>query len=200
MDKKIETLLFITSNAHKKLEIGKKLEGLFSITDLTSINVTEDIPEPYATLKENAIAKANYVHDKFKINCFAEDSGLIIEALNGEPGVRSARYAGEEKNDDANIAKVLLNLENNTNRKAYFCTVIALIIHQKLYTFEGRIEGVITTKKIGNSGFGYDPIFIPNGYNETFAEMNLEQKNTISHRAKAVEQMIAFLKNYNQNY
>ncbi len=187
-------LLFITSNKHKLMEIESKIGSSFRLKNLNDINFHEEIPEPFETISENAIAKVKFIFDKFKINCFAEDSGLVIEALNGEPGVYSARYAGEEKNDAANIEKVLQKLEHKTNRKAYFITVIALYLHNQLHIFEGRVYGSITHKTQGSGGFGYDPIFIADGFENTFAEIGLEIKNKISHRAKAVEQMVAFLK------
>ena len=194
MDSKINSLLFITSNNNKIVEIQTKVGTQFALNSLADIGFSDEIPEPYETIKENAVAKAKFIHDRFHINCFAEDSGLVVEALNGEPGVYSARYAGEEKNDAANIQKVLQKLNDNQNRKAYFITVIALILNNQLHTFEGRVYGNITAEPIGNSGFGYDPIFQPNGYTETFAQLGLPVKNKISHRAKATELMIEFLK------
>jgi XTP/dITP diphosphohydrolase len=174
-------------------EIQLKISNNIQLQDLSSINFNDDIPEPFETLHENALAKAKFIHSRYSINCFAEDSGFFVEALNGEPGVYSARYAGEQKNDDANIEKVLSKLKNETNRKAYFCTVIALIINDKEHLFEGKINGIVTENKIGESGFGYDPIFIPNGNNLTFAQIDMAEKNRISHRAIAVEKMIEFL-------
>ena len=193
MEKKLNELLFITGNQNKVKEIKSKIGNAFELKGLSDINFTDEIPEPYETIVENAIAKATFIHDRFQINCFAEDSGLVVEALNGEPGVYSARYAGKQKNDNDNIAKVLQKLNGVENRKAYFCTVIALIIDKSLHTFEGRIYGNITFEKKGSSGFGYDPIFIADGYEKTFAEIDLAEKNKISHRAKAVEKMVAFL-------
>jgi XTP/dITP diphosphohydrolase len=194
MDSKINSLLFITSNKNKIIEVQSKVGNDFVMKGLTDIGFSDEIPEPFETIPENAVAKAKFIHDKFRINCFAEDSGLVVETLNGEPGVYSARYAGEQKNDVDNINKVLKNLESNENRKAYFITVIALIFGNQLHIFEGRVYGNITLQPIGNSGFGYDPIFQPDDYSQTFAELGLDIKNKISHRAKAVEQMIAFLK------
>ncbi|MEN9522423.1 MAG: hypothetical protein RL065_800 [Bacteroidota bacterium] len=193
MDKKITSILFITSNKNKLKEIKIKLSDAIEIQDLSSINFTEEIAEPFETLHENAKAKAQYIHSRYNLNCFAEDSGFFVEALNGEPGVYSARYAGEEKNDAANIQKVLKNLNGIQNRKAYFCTIIALILDNKEYLFEGKIQGVVTEKIIGENGFGYDPIFIPNGYDKTFAQIDITEKNRISHRAIAVDKMVNFL-------
>lgn len=193
MDKKITSILFITSNKNKLKEIKLKLTDAIEINDLSSINFTDEIAEPFETLHENALAKAQYIHSRYKINCFAEDSGFFVEASNGEPGVYSARYAGEEKNDAANIQKVLKNMEGIQNRNAYFCTVIALILDDKEYLFEGKIHGKITDKIIGENGFGYDPIFIPNGYDKTFAQIDITEKNRISHRAIAVDKMVNFL-------
>jgi XTP/dITP diphosphohydrolase len=190
-------LLFITSNKNKLREIQLKISNEIHLQDLSSINFVEEIPEPFETLHENALAKAKFIHDRFAINCFAEDSGFFVEALNGEPGVYSARYAGEQKNDADNIEKVLSKLKNITNRNAFFCTVIALIINDKEFLFEGKIHGVVTENKIGESGFGYDPIFIPNGNNLTFAQIDIAEKNRISHRAIAVEKMVEFLQKNN---
>ncbi|MEY4876386.1 MAG: hypothetical protein RL708_1535 [Bacteroidota bacterium] len=194
MDKKITSILFITSNKNKLKEIKLKLTDAIEIKDLSSINFTDEIPEPFETLHQNAVAKAQYIHQRFSLNCFAEDSGFFVEALHGEPGVYSARYAGEEKNDAANINKVLKNMEGVENRNAYFCTVIALILDDKEYLFEGKIHGAVTHSIIGDNGFGYDPIFIPNGYQQTFAQIDITEKNRISHRAIAVDKMVDFLK------
>ena len=193
MDKKITSILFITSNKNKLKEIKLKLTDAIEINDLSSINFTDDIAEPFETLHQNALAKAQYIHSRYQINCFAEDSGFFVEALNGEPGVYSARYAGEEKNDVANIQKVLKNMQGIQNRNAYFCTVIALILNDKEYLFEGKIHGKVTQEIIGENGFGYDPIFIPNGYDKTFAQIDITEKNRISHRAIAVDKMVNFL-------
>jgi XTP/dITP diphosphohydrolase len=194
MDSKINELVFVTSNKNKIIEIQHKIGNQFSLKNLSDIGFHEDISEPFDTIQENAICKAKYIHDRFHIHCFAEDSGLVIEALNGEPGVLSARYAGEQKNDADNIELVLKKMKNIENRHAYFITVIALILNNQLFTFEGKVFGNITHEIIGSGGFGYDPIFQPNGYNHTFAELGIEVKNKISHRAKAVEQLIQFLK------
>lgn len=186
-------LIFATQNPNKAIEINAKLGSTFSITDLKQLNITEDIPETENTLEGNALLKARYVFNKTKRNCFADDTGLEVESLNGEPGVLSARYAGLQKNSTDNMELLLKNLEAKANRKAQFRTVIALIIDGKEHLFEGIAKGEIIKHQQGNEGFGYDPIFVPNGYNTTFAEMSLEEKNTLSHRAKAFEKMKDFL-------
>lgn len=189
-------LVFATHNTNKLKEIQTLLKNSqFNIKGLQQIGCTEDIPETGNTLEENALIKARYVYKKYNINCFSDDTGLEIDALNGEPGVYSARYAGDNCNADENINKVLQKLDGVSNRTARFKTVIALIINGKEYSFEGKVEGEITIARQGEKGFGYDPIFKPIGYLITFAEMSLEEKNKISHRAKATEKFIAFLKN-----
>ena len=186
------TIIFATNNLHKIAEVVKVLPPSISILTLKDINCLEELPETHPTITENAIEKAMYVANKYKVNCFADDSGLCIEALNGEPGVNSAMYAGTRNSED-NIVKVLNKLADVTNRNAYFTTVIALVINSVCHVFEGKIHGKITTDCKGNNGFGYDPIFIPNGYNKTFAEMSNEEKNNISHRAIASKKMAEFL-------
>lgn len=186
-------LIFATHNKNKAFEVKNLLNNQYDILTLSEINCSKEIPETGFTLEENALIKARYIYSTFSKNCFADDSGLEIESLNNEPGVYSARYAGEEKNDDANIKKALDKLVNSTNRNAQFRTVIALIINGKEHLFEGIIKGKITLEKKGSSGFGYDPIFIPDGFTKTFAEMNIEEKNTISHRAIAIKKLTAFL-------
>jgi len=160
---------------------------------LNDIGCTEDIKETGTTFEENAAIKSKYVYNKYHLNCFGDDSGLVIDALNGEPGVYSARYAGEHGNHVANIKKVLTKLDGVENRKARFVTVISLIWEGKESIFEGVVEGTIRHETAGNGGFGYDPIFQPDGYNITFAEMSMDEKNKISHRARAMEKLIAFL-------
>lgn len=188
-------LVFATNNKNKAIEIQQLIGDKFEILSLQDINCEEEIPEEQETIEGNAQQKAHYVFEKFQINVFADDTGLEIEFLNGEPGVYSARYAGEERNPDKNMDKVLNLLANQTNRNAQFKTVICLIINQEEFLFEGIVKGKIIHDKRGNLGFGYDPIFIPNGYDRTFAEMTLEEKSHISHRAIAVNKMIEFLKN-----
>ena len=162
---------------------------------MESIGCFEEIPETSETIEGNAILKANYVTQNYGFDCFADDTGLEVEALNGEPGVYSARYAGEHRNADDNMNKLLNKLSDKTNRTAHFKTVIALNLKGKQYLFEGIASGEIITKKIGLRGFGYDPIFKPNGYENTFAELSLEIKNEISHRGKATKTLIEFLQN-----
>jgi len=188
-------LIFATHNNNKAIEIQELIGDKFAILSLQDINCFEDIPEEQNTILGNAQQKAQYVFEKYQQNVFADDTGLEIEALNGAPGVYSARFAGEEKNPEKNMAKVLQMLDNETNRNAQFKTVICLILNKKEYFFEGIVQGTIIEEKRGNLGFGYDPIFVPNGYNKTFAEMTLAEKSEISHRAIAVNKMIEFLKN-----
>jgi XTP/dITP diphosphohydrolase len=188
-------IVFATNNKNKIIEVQQLLPSTIEIISLESIGCYEDIPETADTIKENAIMKANYVTQKYGYDCFADDTGLEVESLNGAPGVFSARYAGEQKNSDDNMNKLLNELESKTNRTAQFKTVIALNINGKQHTFTGIAKGKITLEKTGNQGFGYDPIFIPDGYTLTFAQLSLEEKGTISHRGKATEQLLAFLKN-----
>ena len=188
-------LVFATQNNNKVEEINKSIPSNFSVKSLSEINCFDDIPETSNTLEGNAMQKANYVYEKFNVNCFADDTGLEVDALNGEPGVFSARYAGANKNSDDNINLLLSNLKDSKNRKAQFRTVIALIINGKPTTFEGIVKGIIADSRSGDSGFGYDPIFIPDGYSKSFAEMSIDEKNKISHRAIAFKKMIDFLRN-----
>jgi XTP/dITP diphosphohydrolase len=187
-------LVFATNNQHKVKELQALLGDHFEILSLRDIGCNNDIPEDQPTLEGNASQKAFYVYENFSYPCFADDTGLEIEALGGAPGVFSARYAGEEKNSRANMDKVLKQLEKINNRKARFRTVISLVIDGREKQFEGIAEGVITREKHGEGGFGYDPVFLPEGYNKTFAEMELQEKNKISHRAKAVQKLIQYLK------
>ena len=185
-------LVFATNNQHKLKEVQAMLTN-FDIISLADINCFEDIPETANTLEGNAILKANFITEKYGLNCFADDTGLEVEALNNEPGVYSARYAGEDNNAEANMNKLLNKLENNPNRKAQFKTAIALNIQGKQFIFEGICKGTILIEKRGNSGFGYDPIFMPDGFKSSFAEMNLAEKGSISHRGKAIEKLVSFL-------
>ena len=187
-------LVFASNNKNKIKEIQALLPPTIQIVSLEDIGCFEDIPETADTIEGNAILKANYVTEKFGLNCFADDSGLEVDALNGEPGVFSARYAGEPKNDDNNTDKLLLNLNGKSNRKANFKTVICLNLNGKQHLFTGIINGTITHEKIGTNGFGYDPIFIAEGHSKTFAELTMEEKSKISHRGLAVQQLIDFLK------
>lgn len=186
-------LIFATQNENKAKEIQKIIPKGIVIKTLKDINCNDDIPETAATLEGNAKQKTTYVVNHFDVNCFSDDTGLEIEALDGAPGVYSARYAGEEKSHDKNMNLVLDKLDQKSNRKAQFRTVISLFINKKYYTFEGIVKGEIRTEKSGAEGFGYDPIFEPENCGKTFAEMTLEEKNTMSHRARAFEKMIQFL-------
>lgn len=186
-------LLLASHNPHKKKEILKVLPGQFQIKDLNDIGFFEEIKETGKTLEENALIKVRYLHDRLKLNCIAEDSGLEIECLDGAPGVYSARYAGEPKNDLQNIQLVLNNMKDELNRKAQFRTVIAVRFGDKEYLFEGTVKGEIALSPRGEHGFGYDPIFIPESFNQTFAELGDEIKAKISHRSKAVLKLLDFL-------
>ena len=189
----INELIFATSNANKVSEVNKLLPENIQVHSLKDIGFTDELPETQDTIEGNAIQKAETLYKLIGKDCFAEDTGLIVPALNGEPGVYSARYAGPQKNDQDNMNLLLKNLQDHSDRSAYFKTVIALFIDGKHYTFEGRAEGRIIESPRGNQGFGYDPIFLPNGYNTTFAEMNMSEKGSISHRAKALQLLIAHL-------
>jgi XTP/dITP diphosphohydrolase len=186
-------LVFATHNSNKAKEIQSLLPENFQILTLSDINCHEEIPETAETLEGNSLLKAKFVSDHFNLNCFADDTGLEIYALNGRPGVYSARYAGEEKSAEANMNLVLSELEKESNRKAQFRTVITLILNTETYVFEGVVKGEISFEKRGSDGFGYDPIFIPEGQTKTFAEMTLAEKNQQSHRARAFEKMVTFL-------
>ncbi|SCY21792.1 non-canonical purine NTP diphosphatase [Flavobacterium anhuiense] len=186
-------LVFASNNKNKIAEIQSMLPESIKILSLEDINCLEDIPETADTIEGNAILKADYVTQKYGYDCFADDTGLEVDALNGEPGVYSARYAGEQKNADDNMNKLLEALKNKENRSAQFKTVITLNLKGKQYLFTGIAKGEITFTKTGTNGFGYDPIFKPENFNETFAELPLATKNTIGHRGKAVKQLIDFL-------
>jgi len=190
------TIVFATNNNHKLREIKSILGDSFTLLSMSDLNINEDIPENEPLLEGNALVKARYIHNVTGMNVFADDTGLEIDLLNGLPGVHSARFAGESKDSAANIEKVLSLLGKTENRKARFRTVIALILENKEYLFEGRVDGNIIYDKRGTEGFGYDPVFIPTGKNQTFAEMNLSEKNTISHRARAFEKLREFLNQY----
>ena len=193
----MKKIVFATNNQHKLDEVKKITEGLTEIVSLSEINCFDDIPETADTLEGNALQKAHYVKEKFGFDCFADDTGLEVEALDNAPGVYSARYAGPDHNSESNMKLLLKNMEGITNRKARFRTVIALLMDGKEYLFDGIVEGVIIDEKRGNSGFGYDPVFVPNGYNETFAQLGSDIKNNISHRAKAVLKLHDFLSKLN---
>ena len=187
-------LVFATNNRHKLEEVRAILGNKIEVLSLNDIDCHDDIPETSDTLEGNALIKARYIHEKFGVDCFADDTGLEVEALNGEPGVYSARYAGEDCNPEANMYKLLQNLTGENNRNAQFRTVIALIINGEEKLFNGIVKGTISREKMGNAGFGYDPIFIPEGFSESFAQMTSEMKNSISHRYRATNELSNYLK------
>lgn len=186
-------LVFVTNNPHKLREIKNILDKKFEIISLNDLGINEDIPETADSLEGNALLKARFVHQRTKLDCFADDTGLLVDALNGAPGVYSARYAGENASFDDNMDKLLDAIEGNPNRKSGFRTAIALILDDREYIFEGSVDGVILEQRKGIEGFGYDPIFQPVGYDESFAEMDASLKNTISHRGLAVKKLARFL-------
>ncbi|TDS15347.1 XTP/dITP diphosphohydrolase [Maribacter caenipelagi] len=190
-------LVFATHNPSKLKEIQQLVPPYIELVSLDMIGCTTDIPETAITLEGNAKIKANFITNTYQLPCFADDTGLILDSLNGEPGVYSARYAGLENDSNANMDKLLVNLRNKKNRDAYFNTVIALNLNGKTHIFEGRIDGKIIETKKGNNGFGYDPIFQPNGYEETFAQLPLSIKNEISHRALAFKKLTTYLNSIN---
>jgi XTP/dITP diphosphohydrolase len=185
-------IVFATNNLNKLKEVQSMLPTNIHILSLTDIGCNEDIPETQNTIEGNAIQKAEYIKDNYGYNCFADDTGLEVEALNNQPGVYSARYAGAQRNNEDNINLLLKNLKNKTSRNAQFKTVIALHLNNQMHTFTGICKGEITLQKQGNKGFGYDPIFKPINYNQTFAEMSLDEKNQIGHRGKAIRQLVDF--------
>lgn len=193
-------LIFATNNSHKADEIRSIIGRKIDILTLKDAGIDVDIPEPHDTLEANATAKSRAIYKLTGTNCFSEDTGLEVKALNSEPGVKSARYAGEERSFDKNIEKLLQKLKDKEDRSAQFRTVISLIIDDKEYLFEGKAAGRIIIEKRGTGGFGYDPVFIPEGAVKTFAEMSLEEKNRYSHRRKAVEKLVAFLNNFKPNH
>ena len=188
-------LIFATHNRHKVTEVQAMLPAGIHVRSLSDLGCDEDIPETADTLQGNALQKAQFVHERYNCNCFADDTGLEIDALDGRPGVYSARYAGEGCSFDDNVRKVLAELENVPleQRTARFRTVVALILDGRTYFFEGKVEGLMTLERHGVEGFGYDPIFLPEGYGQTFAEMDASEKNRISHRGRAMAQMVGFL-------
>ena len=190
----MKKLIFATNNQHKVDEIKVVLGNLFVITTLQEAAIDIDIPEPHDTLEANATEKSFTIYKLTNQNCFSEDTGLEVPFLNGEPGVKSARYAGDNRSFEANIDKLLNNMVSSVNRKAQFRTVISLILNGKEIQFEGICKGVILKERRGGKGFGYDPVFVPEGSKKTFAEMTMEEKNHFSHRKKAMTKMIEFLK------
>lgn len=189
----MKKLVFATNNQHKLTELQSILGGRYQLLSLADIGFFDDIPETRDTLEGNASQKANFVYDRFGMNCFADDTGLEVEALDNAPGVYSARYAGPQRSSDDNVKKLLHDLQKINNRAARFRTVISLIIDGNEKLFEGIVEGKIIDTPKGTQGFGYDPIFVPDGHNLTFAEMDMEEKNKISHRGRAVEKLVIFL-------
>jgi XTP/dITP diphosphohydrolase len=190
----MKNLVFATGNPNKIKEANDLLPADLEVKGLKDIGCTEDVPETSPTIQGNALQKARYVFENYKVNCFSEDTGLEIDALNGEPGVYTARYAGEARDKEANMAKAIANLEGKSNRGAQFRTVIALIIDGEEHTFEGIARGTIAMQKQGTEGFGYDPIFIPAGFDRSFAQMTQTEKNEISHRGQAVRKLVKFLR------
>lgn len=189
-----QRLVIATNNAHKLEEITAVVGDKFEIVSLADIDCHEDIPETADTLEGNALLKARFVHERYGLDVFADDTGLEVDALGGQPGVHTARYAYPDRNDnEANVDKLLRELQGATNRKAHFRTVIALIIGGEEYLFEGRVDGHITETRRGTEGFGYDPVFSPEDTGKTFAELGVEVKNRLSHRARAVQKLCAFL-------
>ncbi len=191
----MKTLIFATNNKNKVKEIRTVIGSKFNIITLEEAGINIDIPEPHNTIEENAVEKSSFIFNLTGKDCFGEDTGLEVEALNGEPGVKSARYAGDNKNATDNIKKVLSKLNNNKNRNAQFKTIISVIINGNHQSFEGICKGKIINELKGKDGFGYDPIFIPDGSTKTFAEMSMEEKNIYSHRRKATDKLIEFLLN-----
>lgn len=189
----MKKIVFATNNSHKLEELRNILSGKYQVLGLNDIGFHEDIPETGLTLAENATIKSKHIFDQFEIDCFSDDTGLEVDALNGKPGVYSARFAGENSTYEQNVDKLLNALKGLENRTARFKTVISLIQNGNEHQFEGSVEGMITTDKHGAEGFGYDPVFLPVGYNQTFAEMPAELKNKISHRGKAVAKLVDFL-------
>jgi len=186
-------LIFATNNQNKLIEVQKILGTSIIIKNLSDLSFYEDIPETMPTIEGNASQKSHFIFDKYHKDCFADDTGLEVDALEGHPGVHSARYAGEERNFEKNIDKLLEELKDSSNRNAHFKTIISLILDGKEYLFEGIIEGEIIKERRGTNGFGYDSVFLPKGYNDTFAEMSMELKNTLSHRYLAINKMKLFL-------
>lgn len=187
-------IVFATHNLNKLKEVQKIVPEGIELLSLNDINCFEEVPETQLTIKGNALQKAEFIKQHYHVDCFADDTGLEVVALNGEPGVFSARYAGPQKDSEDNIQKLLTNLQDQTNRKAQFKTVIALSLGDEMHTFTGICEGEITKEKHGDGGFGYDPVFKATGYSQTFAEISMEEKNKIGHRGKAIQQLVSFLK------
>ena len=190
-------LCFATNNAHKLEEVQALLGDSFTLTTLKEIGCTEEIPETHDTIPENSYEKAEFVWNNYAVNCFADDSGLEVEALNGEPGVHSAYYAGPQRNAEDNMDLLLRKLAGQENLNARFVAVITLVLDGRYYQFDGEIKGKISMEKRGTNGFGYNPVFVPEGHDRTFAEMSMQEKGELSHRARAFAKLEQFLKNYN---
>lgn len=190
------TLVFATNNAHKVSEVKEILGDQFEIRTLSEVGIFDDIPETAETFQGNALQKARYIHDKLGVDCFADDTGLEVDILGGAPGVHSARYATDGHDFEANKKLLLKNMGDADNRKADFRTVVALILDGKEYLFEGRVDGTITREERGEGGFGYDPLFVPDGYDISFAEMSSGEKNAISHRGRAIQKLAEFLRKW----
>jgi XTP/dITP diphosphohydrolase len=191
----VKKIVFATNNAHKLSELRRMVGDKFQIMSLAEIDCHDEIPETADTLQGNALQKAHWIHDRYGVDCFADDTGLEVDALSGDPGVRTARYAGEHCDPSDNMKLLLHNLEGKTNRHATFRTVIALILDNKEYIFNGAVEGEITETLSGTEGFGYDPVFRPEGWTKTFAEADPDEKNAVSHRGRAVAKLLDFLLN-----
>ncbi len=190
-------IFFTTNNTHKLEEVKAMMPRGIELCGMDELDLQEEIPETHDTLEENALQKARFIHEKFGVNCFADDTGLEVDVLEGRPGVHSARYAGDQKDSNANTQKLLNELKDKKNRKARFRTVIALILDNEEILFNGIAEGEIIDEKRGNEGFGYDPVFVPAGYTQTFAEISLDEKNKISHRYKATNMLAEYLMSLN---
>lgn len=193
MDNKLQKLVFATNNTHKLEEAREITAGKFEILSLADIDCHDEIPETAPTLEGNAIMKARWIHERYGFNCFADDTGLMVDALGGEPGVYSARYAGPGHDSEANMKKLLENMQGVADRKAHFSTAVALILDGKEYLFEGRVDGRIAETPAGENGFGYDPVFVADESGKRFAEMSPEEKNTVSHRGRAMRKLTDFL-------
>ncbi|GAB1446454.1 MAG: non-canonical purine NTP diphosphatase [Cyclobacteriaceae bacterium] len=193
-------LCFATNNQHKLDEVSQLLGDSFKVESLEAIGCAEELPEEQDTLEGNSLQKAKYVYDKFNVNCFADDTGLEVEALGGAPGVYSARYAGEQRNSEDNMNLLLERMNHESKRKARFRTVVTLILESQTYQFEGVVNGEILKSKRGGEGFGYDPLFLPEGLNKSMAELTTDEKNAISHRGEAIRKLVAFLKERRGEY
>jgi len=191
----MKKIIFATNNTHKLSEVRALLVNIFEVVSLKELGFEEEIPETGKTLADNASQKSHFIYERYGLDCFSDDTGLVVDALGGAPGVYSARYAGEHATYEENVTKLLHELDGKQSRSAHFKTVVSLILDGEEFQFEGRVEGQILERRSGKSGFGYDPVFLPDGYSATFAEMPPELKNRISHRGKAMQKLVAFLKN-----